>query len=290
MKTLNSLKKALRNKEKLAVMLAPSFVADFSYPEIIYQLRALGFDKIVELTFGAKMINREYHNILENNKNKGKLWIASVCPGIVETIKKKYPEFRKSLIPIVSPMVATARICRKIYPKHETVFISPCEFKRIEGKNSKEVDYVINYNELRSLFEENKYVIDKNMTQICKKKLSEIGFDKFYNDYTKIYPLAGGLSKTAHLKEILKPGEEMKIDGILEVCKFLNKPKKGVRFLDITYCESGCLGGPCILNKSLADKKRKLMNYINLAKKEPIPKGREGLVEKAEGIKFDKKY
>lgn len=282
MKNLVSLKQALAKKQKIVVMLAPSFVADFSYPEIIYQLRSLGFDKITELTFGAKMINREYHRILEECEkcNRKELYIATVCPGIVNFIKTRYPQYASNLIGVVSPMIATARICRKIYPKHKVCFISPCEFKKTESNDSEYVDFCIDYNELRELIKNNKKPVKK----------SKAGFDKFYNDYTKIYPLAGGLSKTAHLKGVLKPGEEVKIDGIHKVEQFLKNPDKKVRFMDVTFCIGGCLGGPCIINKNIIDKKEKLMNYLELAKKEKMPKGREGLIEKAKGLTFLKKY
>src|SRR4030043_218032 len=120
---INKMKKSAENlsfplKEKSVAMLAPSFVVDFSYPNIISQLKGLGFDKVVELTFGAKMINREYHKILEHSKE---LVISSVCPGIVETIKAKYPQYKKNLINVDSPMSATAKICRKIYPEHKNL-------------------------------------------------------------------------------------------------------------------------------------------------------------------------
>ncbi|VVB80427.1 Uncharacterised protein [uncultured archaeon] len=287
-KDLDSFKKALARKEKLVALLAPSFIADFDYPLIIYQLRARGFDKIVELTFGAKMINREYHKILKEQKDK--LFISSVCPGVVETIRNKYPQYRKNLIPVLSPMTATAKICRKLYPKHKLVFISPCQFKKIETNQSEYVDFAIDYNELRKLFEENKEEINKKIKILKKKKTNKIGFDKFYNDYTKIYPLAGGLSKTAHLKQVLNPGEEVKIDGILEVEKFLQNPDKKVRFIDVTFCKGGCLGGPCVLNKNLPDKRKRLMKYLNYSKKEKIEENKKGLIRKAEGINFSKVY
>jgi iron only hydrogenase large subunit-like protein len=277
-KNLNSLKLALKKKQKLVCLLAPSFIADFDYPQIIHQLRTIGFDKIVELTFGAKMINREYHKILKNQKNK--LFISSVCPGIVETIKNKYPQYKDNLISVLSPMTATAKICKKIYPKHKTVFISPCQFKKIESDQSNEIDFVIDYNELREILKENKK----------EKNGNEIKLDKFYNDYTKIYPLSGGLSKTAHLNQVLKKGEEVKIDGIIEVEKFLEKPNKKVRFMDVTFCKGGCLGGPCLLNKNMRDKKRRLLKYLQDSEKEKIEENKKGLIKKAIGINFIKEY
>lgn len=265
---------------KYVAMLAPSFVVDFPYPKIISQLKNLGFDKIVELTFGAKMINREYHKILE--KSRG-LVISTVCPGIVETIKTKYPNYKKNLIPVDSPMVATAKICKKIYPNHKTVFFSPCNFKKIEAENSDAVDYVIDYKQLAELFD--KHNLSKN------KNFPKFFFDKFYNDYTKIYPLAGGLYQTAHLRNILESNEARIIDGIDKVANFLDNPDPKIKFLDVNFCKGGCIGGPCVNSKlPLMLRRKKVLDYLNLAAKEEIPEGSKGTIKEANGISFKREY
>lgn len=267
-------------KGKYVAMLAPSFVVDFSYPEIIFGLKQLGFDKVVELTFGAKMVNREYSKKLSSSKN---LVISSTCPGVVENIRAKFPQYGKNLIFVDSPMVAMAKICKKTYPKHEVIFISPCNFKKVEANKSKYVDGVIDYGELKKLFE---------LHQIDLKKFSKssgTGFDKFYNDYTKIYPLSGGLTKTLHLKGILKKDEVKIVDGIGGVFKFLKKPEKGVKFLDVTFCKGGCIGGPCVNSSApLFMRKKRVLKYMNKAKQEDIPECKKGLIKQAKGIKFSK--
>ncbi len=269
-------------KGKYLAMLAPSFVVDFSYPKIIFQLRDLGFDKIVELTFGAKMINREYHKILEKSKE---LKISSVCPGIVETIKAKFPQYKTNLIPVDSPMIATAKICKKFFPDYNTVFISPCDFKKIEARNSEYVDYSIDYKELNDLLTFHR-LIQKKYPQ-DKSPL----FDKFYNDYTKIYPIAGGLYKTAHLKNILEPDESIIIDGIEKVTEFLDNPAPKIKFLDVTFCRGGCIGGPKINSKlPVLMRKKKVMDYLKTAEKEEIPKGKKGIIKEAKGISFKSDY
>ena len=268
-------------KEKCVAMLAPSFVVDFSYPRILFQLKDLGFDKIVELTFGAKMINRDYNKKLEQSKD---LVIASVCPGIVETIKAKLPKYKKNLIAVDSPMIAMAKICKKTYPKHKVVFIAPCNFKKIEAKKSKYVDYSIDYKQLRQ-------ILIKHRLNKKKYPKRQIFFDKFYNDYTKIYPLSGGLSKTAHLKKTVRLNEVKVIDGISDIFKFLNHPDRKIKFLDVTFCKGGCIGGLCINSKlPLFLKKRKVLNYIKIAKKEEIPEHRKGIIKEAKGISFKSSY
>jgi len=267
-------------KQKCIALLAPSFIGEFSYPGIVYALKELGFSKVIELTFGAKMINRDYHEIL---KNKDKLWISTTCPGICEFIKNAYPQYTKSLIPIDSPMIATAKICKKNYPNFKTIFISPCAFKKQEAESSKYVDYTIDYQQLKQLFTKNKIKLQNR-----KAGKSEI-FDSFYNDYTKIYPASGGLSKTAHLKGILKPEEVKIIDGIKKVKEFLEKYKKDSKivFLDVNFCVGGCLGGPFFSkNTTLSQKKKKLQKYMSYALKAKIPNKDKGFIKRAEGIKF----
>jgi hypothetical protein len=45
---VNQVLEALKKKTKIVVMLAPSFVADFNYPDILLYLKEAGFDKVVE--------------------------------------------------------------------------------------------------------------------------------------------------------------------------------------------------------------------------------------------------
>ncbi len=267
-------------KGKYVALLSPSFVVDFSYPQIISQLKELGFDKIVELTFGAKLVNKEYYEQIKTSKQ---LMISSVCPGVVETIKNSFPKYKSNLIKVDSPMLATSKICKKIYPNHKQVFISPCNFKKIEASKTGLVDYVIDYKELKDLIKINNL---QNSHPSCDPL-----FDKFYNDYTKIYPLSGGLSKTLKVKNLLKKEECLEIDGIGKVIKFLKKPNPKIKFLDVTFCKGGCIGGPCITSKApLMLKKKKILKYLKKADKERIPETRKGNLNKAKSISFTSNY
>lgn len=260
-------------------MLAPSFVVCFPYPQIISALKKIGFDKVVELTFGAKMVNREYHRLLENSKE---LVISSVCPGVVETVKARYPQYANNLAKIDSPMIATSKICRKLFPKHKLVFISPCNFKKIEAKQSKYVDFVIDYKELNELFL-------KNRVDFSKLSAKE-NFDKFYNDYTKIYPISGGFSTTAHFRKIVGKKDVKVIGGVGNLIQFLNSPDKKIRFLDATFCKASCISGPAIFSKlNIPKRKKKILDYLEKSKHEDIPSSKKGLISKAKGISFVKK-
>jgi len=277
---VTKIEKDLTNYKCIA-LLAPSFVVNFSYPNIIRRLKKLGFDKVVELTFGAKMLNRDYHEILKNNKDK--MLISSPCPGIVNTIKNNYPDLASQLIQVDSPLSAMGKICRKHFPKHKLIFISPCDFKKLEVEACPYVDGVLDYDQLEELFKKNKI---KNSRFKCKG----LCFDKFYNDYTKIYPLSGGLAKTAHVKAILKEDEVAIIDGLNNVIEFLKNPDPKVKFLDCLFCIGGCIGGPHTNQKlSIKKKTKMIMKYLATSKKQDIPEDRKGLIKKAKGISFLRK-
>ncbi len=264
-------------KGKYVIMVAPSFVVNFAPKTMVSRLKKLGFDKVVELTYGAKLVNREYHKKL---KGANKMWISSTCPGIVSLIEGRYSKYKNNLLKIDSPMVAMGKICRKYFPEHKIVFLSPCNFKKIEASGSKYVDYVIDFNELETLFVKHK--IKGNFFR--KKK-----FDKFYNDYTKIYPLSGGLAKTAHIKNVISKGEFVSIDGVQNVMKFLEKPDEKIKFLDCLFCEGGCIGGPHTNhNISIKKKRQKVIDYMKKSSREGISKKNFGVFELAEGIKFSK--
>jgi iron only hydrogenase large subunit-like protein len=272
-KTLSKLIPALKN-QKVVAMIAPSFVVDFHYPSIISELKQLGFDKVVELTFGAKMINREYHKLLFKSQE---LVISSTCPAIIQAIKSEFPQYENNISRITSPMAATAKICRHYWPEHKTCFISPCHMKKIEAENYDEIDYVIDFQQLKSI------IIKRHIAPSNKKEQ----FDKFYNDYTKIYPLSGGLTKTAHFRGIVKRKDVKILDGWKKIQKLLKSKKvKKYRFLDVTFCKGGCIGGPCTSQFSLRKKKKLVMDYIKKSKHENIPENKKGLVEKAKEIIF----
>ena len=109
-------------------------------------------------------------------------------------------------------------------------------------------------------------------------------FDLFYNDYTKIYPITGGLSQTAHLKGVLKKEDTIILDGISKLKKYFENPKQ-LKFIDTTFCKGGCIGGPCLSEKDLKKKKDKLLKYLELSKKEKIGK-HKGLLFEAKSLKF----
>ena len=262
------------NSQKTIALLAPSFVVDFKYPDIILELRKLGFNKVVELTYAAKIISMHYHELVKDNLDNDKQIICANCPGIVNFIKFKHPQHLDKLANIASPMVLMGRIAKDLYKDNfKTVFIGPCILKKQEAKEYEDsVNYAITFKELKQIidyYKENK--LFKDISNIPKE--DAIDFDKFYNDYTKIYPLAGGVAQTMHANKLLTKEQVLIVDGPANLDSAIKNMEnnKNIKFIDALFCDGGCIGGPGIINTdSIETRKQKVIDYRNESRKHKI--------------------
>lgn len=258
--------------EKIIALLAPSFPVDFSYPEIIIDLKKIGVEKIVELTYAAKLINMEYEKILKENPDKR--YICPNCPTIVKMIEVKYPELKDYIIDVSSPMVVMDRFVKKEYwPGYTTLFIGPCFAKKMEAKEYG-IDYAITFKELQNIFDYNKeHAIAPKTFSYSVTEDGTPDFDKFYNDYTKIYPLAWGVADSLHVKGLLTRDQILVVDGPknLDAGFQAFKNNENIKFLDILACEWWCIGGPGMISKDpIEERKQKVLDYKQYCKKDKI--------------------
>ncbi len=285
-KVLQLLKESKGKKSaKVILMSAPSFVVDFDYDSFVQKMKGLGFDKVTELTFGAKIVNIYYHKYIKENKLNQEKFIATVCPASVELIKNKYPYLKRFLLPFDSPMIVMAKVLKKNYPKSKIVFASPCVAKKFEAKNTiyknkPLIDAVLTFSELKQI--------------VAKEKPKKIGashkFDSFYNDFTKIYPLSGGLGATLNKNGILTEKEMISCDGFKKISRVFDK-QLNKTFFDVLFCEGGCIGGNGVSSHlPILIKKQKVLSYRNKAKKEIINKNQQGINKYFKGIDFSREF
>ena len=138
----------------------PAEFIDITPNKLVGVLRELGFDKVVEVAFGADLIAKKYSDMIADEKNDIR-HIATTCPAIVSYVEKYHPSLVRNLSSLVSPMVATARIINQYYGKNKIVFIGPCLAKKDEAisKNlENEIDAVITFKELRELIKIKKLI------------------------------------------------------------------------------------------------------------------------------------
>jgi len=275
----------IKNNTAVA-MLAPSFPIDFKYPNIIGMLKHLGFKEVAELTFGARMVNWEYANYVKAHPEQ-KIFIASPCPIVVAMIQTQYPDLLKYLMPIVSPMASMARIHKKFEPDRKIIFMSPCWAKEnVEAPKYKEIDAVITFKDLKQIFDQ-EGIKEEDFTE-------NYYFDSFMREYTKIYPVSGGLAATSHIQKLFKPHEILVTDGVQNIKKALEDIKSGqsqYRFLDILNCDGGCIGGPAINRQDIPIEERKkiILEYTRRSSETTMGE-HEGKVEDAKDVNLTAQF
>ncbi len=252
---VDKLVQLLQNKQKLVAMLAPSFPIMYDSQEIIAKLKRIGFQKVVEVSVGAKETNRQLVEFIKSHPRSR--FITSPCASFVQFIKTKHREFLPYLaVEVDSPMVATTKIVREKFPEYQPIFIGPCVVKKLEAlQDHPELNIlVLTYKELEETF---KQLITNNQSLSTEKfDLSESS--------TRLYPTDGGLTESSGVRNILSDDEIRVISGWKNcesaLMEFQNNPK--IRLLDILFCEGGCISGPGVISSlSTEERKKKIIDY-----------------------------
>jgi signal transduction histidine kinase/iron only hydrogenase large subunit-like protein len=258
------------NSENVIACLAPSFPAAFPQAkpgQIISAVKALGFTEVMEVAFGADLVAWAHARWLRRNGNQ--LVISSPCPALVLYVKKYFPSLVSNLAPIVSPMVAMGRVIKQAYhPKAKVVFIGPCIAKKAEIDDPEvagDVDAVLTFGELEKMFKEAGIIVETLPKIDPNGPIPRLG---------RIFPVPGGLLRSAQIKEDICRNQVLVTEGKEACTQILNEVLEGAveaKFLDLLFCE-GCINGPAFPNElSVFARKELVANYVQ----EKLAKERE---------------
>ena len=244
--SLDAVAGLLASGAPVAAALAPSFPVEFGSTDPLRfagMLKAAGFKYVTEVAFGADMVSLKYRRLV--NENPGRKYISTACPAITSYVEKFHPSLVKDLAPLVSPMMAQARIIRAKYgPDVRTVFIGPCVAKKDEALKYKgEVGAVLTFTELRELF---------SLKGVDENTALNAHFDPPHPARGVLYPLGGGLLDAAEFDGDLMSGRFMAAEGLEEFTEALRNLEHGdvdADFLDILCC-NGCLMGPGVTSRA----------------------------------------
>jgi len=233
----------LQGPEPVVACLAPSFPASF-YPlrpgQVVAALRAMGFQRVFEVAFGAQLVAREYSRLARRSQIP---IITTPCPALVAFVEKYHPSLVPYLAPIVSPMIALGRVIKqKLMPNARAVFIGPCVAKKAEIKDEEvagAIDAVLTYAEIKQMF---------GQRGLVPSELPDSSFDEPVPGLARIFPVSGGLLRSAAIKADILENDILVTEGrdnCLSVLRELSNHSLKLRFLDILFCE-GCIDGPLI--------------------------------------------
>lgn len=245
----------------VAALVAPSFPAEFgecSPEQFVGMVRALGFDYVHEVAFGADLVARQYRALLE--KRDGKRYIATNCPAVIAFVERYHPDLVGALAPIVSPMVAAARVIKRMHGSHvKVVFVGPCIAKKGERLSEHlegEVDEAVTFVELRRMFEE------RNITP---EGVVPGKFDGPHGGPGGLFPISRGLLQAAEIPEDLVEGLVVAADGRTHFVDAIEEFESGqleAKLLEVLAC-SGCINGPGISRKdSLFSRRNRVSKFV----------------------------
>jgi iron only hydrogenase large subunit-like protein/nitrogen-specific signal transduction histidine kinase len=260
--TADRVAKLLENEPKVAAIVAPSFPAEFfdlpDHKVLSGMIRALGFEYVAEVSFGADLVADRYKKLVSENKN---FYISSDCPSIVNYVKFYHPGLVDNLAPVVSPMVAMSRVIREKYGiDTRIVFIGPCIAKKAE---SAEIDEAITFTELREMFLER---------GIDAENVSRADFDPPIGGRGAIFPVARGLLQTAKISDNAITGNIIAAEGRIDFQGALKEFEAGLiknQHMELLCCE-GCIMGPGLSKNGRQYNRRSLVSSYASSKREYI--------------------
>ncbi len=253
--------RTIREGKKVVAMFAPAIAGQF--PGTIYQLKSAmkqaGFYDVVEVAQGADITTKnEAEEFVERMHEGQSFMTTSCCAGYNNFIEKHLPEIKQFVSDTKTPMYYTAEIVKEKYPDAISVFISPCVAKRKEVQQNKNVDFVLNAEELGAIF------VGKNIEITA---LDESKYDYDSSKQARNFGVSGGVANAVNTvvedKELVKP---CIIDGLTkDSIKQLKKyAKDGCcsdgNLVEVMCCEGGCIGG----NSNISNPKiaKKLINNL----------------------------
>lgn len=223
---------------------APSFYGQFprqySIRQILGALLAVGFDDIIEVAEGAKIITQATKEYLKENGVRP--LISSSCPAIVRLIQVRFPTLLDSIIPLNSPMEIAADIARRRSDPQKQkglevgiFFISPCPAKITAvkyplGQKTSQIDQVLSIKDI--------YL---PVLQQLKKGCKEYEGTLAPSESTG-WSCREGEAKALGIESWIS------VDGITETTSLLESIEDGtlehIQFVEAMACPSGCAGGP----------------------------------------------
>ena len=256
--------------QKVAAIVDPSISGEFpditDYRKFVEMIRALGFAYVNEVSFGVDLVARAYNRLFSDFK--GKYYISANCPAIVFYVQKYFPDLVENLAPIVSPMVATAKVVRLVYGEEvKIVFIGPCIAAKMEAEDTFDdgkIDAVLTFTELRKMFDEK---------GIHESKLEFSDFNPPIGKLGSLYPLSNGILQAGDIDENHLSGNVITDSGnpaSLEAVDCFDKNAVSLaRHFNLFY-DNGCAMGPGMSRKDdkhvkqslvIAYSKKRLQNF-----------------------------
>lgn len=231
---------AIKRGEKLVAIMAPSIMSQFNntISEIASAVEKIGFVEAMEVAHGAMETTRREGAELQEKLESGQQFMTtSCCPSYVELVKKHLPEMKPFVSHTGSPMYYTIELAKEKYPDAKIVFVGPCVGKRKEVMDHPDIDYILTFEEIDTLFSGLEIELEPAGARE-EAPMPGRGFARaggVISAIQNIYPQLG-------IKPVSVANLNKKNIALLRAYA---KGKAPGNFIEVMACEGGCISGPC---------------------------------------------
>lgn len=254
-KTLNSdiavVKELIQKGEKVILSIAPSYIGSFAFDDakkFAGAMKMLGFYGVAETSMGAAYVTAEYHKLLQQNEMKN--IITTCCPSANRLIELYYPSLISQMAPVVSPMIAHARLLKQTYGSGtHIVFAGPCIAKIDEAadlRHNSEVSAVLTFDDLANWLEQ---------AGVPIMDAPEASFLNSSSRILRMYPVSQGIIASLRAMGDTGDWKMLSVSGsaeCIDLCRALERDELQHCFIEINMCTDGCINGPISLKDSAA--------------------------------------
>lgn len=220
---------------------APAFFDMSTFSDLEKALKEIGFHAAEETAVGCNIVAQAHREYFEKGSVPMPV-ITSTCPVVVNLIEQYNPDLIPHLAPIVSPMIAHARLLAKRYgPDAYIVFIGPCLSKKKEmyGESISNLIYaVMTFLGLQEWF--------VAMGIECKRSTAVM---EPFPEKARLFAIEGGLLGTADMstdildnKTIVASG----LDACHDVLGGIRTGQLNASLVELLACKGGCVNGPAM--------------------------------------------
>jgi iron only hydrogenase large subunit-like protein/uncharacterized Fe-S cluster-containing protein len=254
--------KCLEEGVPVAVSLAPSFAGLFEpweHRRLVAAFRQMGITYVGETSIGATPVARASRQQTALRTAEGS--VCTACPAVVNYVEKYHADKLSALLPIASPMIAHARhIRKKLGDPCRVIFIGPCVAKKVEIERADYaglVDVALTFGELQEW-------LAKRGVDLARCEESD--FDEEPEGDSRLFPLPGGLARTAAMDSGSLAPEVLQVSGFRRVNEALDSLRPGGPpvLVEPLFCPEGCINGPGIPEgRNLFDRRRRVLDYAH---------------------------
>lgn len=232
----------IKRGQQLVAIMAPSIQSQFdnTLSEICAAVEQIGFVEAMEVAQGAMETTRREGAELQERLEEGQPFMTtSCCPSYIELVRKHLPDMQKYVSHTGSPMYYTIEMAKAKYPDAKVVFVGPCVGKRKEVMDHPDIDYILTFEEIDTLFSGLGIEINSGNTgERDAAPMEGRGFARTGGVIAAVQSLYPNVA----VKPLAVANLNKKNIGLLRA---YSKGKAPGNFIEVMACEGGCISGPC---------------------------------------------